>query len=473
MAYIYFSEQEKEAANATDIADYLTTHGEVVKRVGREKVWHSPSGKVSLNGSVWYSQYEQTGGGAINFVRKYFGKSFPEAVRDLLGQSAGTEVIPREVMPKSEEKVEFVVPEKHTDMRRVYGYLLNERCLDRDVIHAFAHAGLIYEEPEYHNAVFLGTDGEGIARHAQKRSTVPASDFKNNVAGSNADYSFHWNGTSDRLYVFEAPIDMLAYISMHQNGWQEHSYVALCSTADRAALRMLRDHDNLKNIYLCLDHDSAGIEGAYRIADNIRTLGKDYNLWRVYPTNKDWDEDLKAIHGKEPIPSEKHPKLEDFLRICREAEAELTDADNSSIKGEKRKQYRLDHLPAVVHSYLSRAENSSPRESIQCYKNAGKAVVLYLNANNDLQNIPKIMEKVRSAYKPHKDYDSTERLSESLTNALSAIEQKANRKDAFTEGELQDIRSAWLQFAVDCFRQCGNIIRENSETLSRSLTISQ
>lgn len=224
MAYIYFSEQEKEAANATDIATYLTTHGEAVKRVGREKVWHSPSGKVSLNGSVWYSQYEQTGGGAINFVRKYFGKSFPEAVRDLLGQNVGTDVVPREKTAYAEDKTEFAAPEKHTDMRRVYGYLLNERCLDRDVIHAFAHAGLIYEEPEYHNAVFLGMDENGTPRHAQKRSTVPASDFKNNVAGSNADYSFHWNGTSDHLYVFEAPIDLLAYISMHQNGWQEHSY---------------------------------------------------------------------------------------------------------------------------------------------------------------------------------------------------------------------------------------------------------
>lgn len=148
MSYIYFSEQEKETANATDIAAYLTAHGETVKRVGREKVWDSPSGKVSLNGSVWYSQYEQVGGGAINFVRRYFGKSFPEAVRDLLGQSVGSETKPVVYECREEEKMPFAAPQKHTDMRRVYGYLLNERCLDRDVVYAFAHAGLLYEEPE-------------------------------------------------------------------------------------------------------------------------------------------------------------------------------------------------------------------------------------------------------------------------------------------------------------------------------------
>ena len=50
MSYIYFTEQEKATANDADIAAYLLSRGEAVKRVGREKVWESPSGKVSING---------------------------------------------------------------------------------------------------------------------------------------------------------------------------------------------------------------------------------------------------------------------------------------------------------------------------------------------------------------------------------------------------------------------------------------
>ena len=73
MPFIKFTEEEKERANATSIADYLTAQGESVKRAGREYMWDAPSGKVSINGGEWYSQYEQVGGGAVNFVRKVYG----------------------------------------------------------------------------------------------------------------------------------------------------------------------------------------------------------------------------------------------------------------------------------------------------------------------------------------------------------------------------------------------------------------
>ncbi len=39
---------------------------------------------------------------------------------------------------------------------------------------------------------------------------------------------FNRNGKSSEVFVFEAFIDMLLHISLHKNGWGEHSYVALC-----------------------------------------------------------------------------------------------------------------------------------------------------------------------------------------------------------------------------------------------------
>ena len=309
MPYINFTEQEKESANSASIVDYLNAHGESVKRAGREYVWDSPAGKVSIHGSEWYSQYEQVGGGAVNFVRKFFGLSYPEAVQSLLGNNVGTAIVREPREPKREEKLPFELPDKHTDMRRVYGYLMRERLIDRAVINRFVRDGLIYEDAEYHNAVFVGKNSEGVPVHAQKRATSSHSSFKGNLSGSTAEYSFHFNGTSEYLFVFEAPIDMLAYISMHQNGWEEHSYVALCSTADRAALQMLKDNSNIKTVYLCLDNDSAGQKGCERVAEAIHELG-DYNVWRVAPQNKDWDEDLKALNGREAIPSSDHYESE-------------------------------------------------------------------------------------------------------------------------------------------------------------------
>ena len=303
MPYIKFTEQEKELANATSIADYLTSHGESVKRVGREFVWEAPSGKVSISGNQWYSQYELIGGGAVNFVQKFFGLSYPEAIHSLLGKRVDAEVVGERTPKEIEPKKPFILPEKHTDMRRVYGYLMNERLIDRQVINRFVKEGLIYEDAKYHNAVFVGMDESGIPVHAQKRATTSKSDFKGNVDSSTAEYSFHFDGTSENLFVFEAPIDMLAYISMHKKGWDSHSYVALCSTADRAALQMLKDHPQIRTVYLCLDNDQAGAIGCQRIASTIHALG-DYKIWRLIPKHKDWDEDLKALCGRTPIPAQ-------------------------------------------------------------------------------------------------------------------------------------------------------------------------
>ena len=54
------------------------------------------------------------------------------------------------------EKAEFKLPEKNETLNRVYGYLLKTRFLDKEVIDEFVRKGLIYEDKEYHNAVFVG-----------------------------------------------------------------------------------------------------------------------------------------------------------------------------------------------------------------------------------------------------------------------------------------------------------------------------
>ena len=105
-------------------------------------------------------------------------------------------------------------------MRRVYAYLLQQRHISREILNAFAQKGLIYESrelskdktKEYHNAVFVGIDEHGVARHAHKRGIyTQGKSYRGNVEGCDPRHSFHWTGISDRLYVFEAPIDLLAF----------------------------------------------------------------------------------------------------------------------------------------------------------------------------------------------------------------------------------------------------------------------
>ena len=54
------------------------------------------------------------------------------------------------------------------------------------------------------------------------------------------------------LYVFEAPMDLLSFLTLYPDRWQEHSYVALCGTGGQAVCWMLEQHPSLQSVVLCL-----------------------------------------------------------------------------------------------------------------------------------------------------------------------------------------------------------------------------
>lgn len=296
--YIHFTEQQKAQARQTNIAELLRSQGETLKRSGSEYEWRDGSEKVTVRGNLWFHQYEQVGGDAIDFVRRFYNKLYPEAMEFLLGRSGGVLTVST---PVQKEEKPFVLPPKNDNMRRVFAYLLNRRGIDQEVLYAFVHKGMIYESADYHNTVFVGFDSNGNAKHAHKRGTGSESSYKGNVTGSQPEFSFHWYGQSDRLYLFEAPIDMLSFISMQKEGWRQHSYAASCSVSDRVLFQMLKDNPDIRQVVLCLDSDEPGQTAAKRIADKLFVQGISSEI--LVPYHKDWNEDLLAA-GKQPVPEE-------------------------------------------------------------------------------------------------------------------------------------------------------------------------
>ena len=286
--YIPFTDEQKEQARQTDIASLLRSQGEQVRRSGSEYEWKDGAQKVTIRGNLWYHHYEEVGGDAIDFVRKYYDKDYPDAVEYLLGDHSGKLIASPRI--EHDPQKQFELPERNDNMRRVFAYLLSTRGLDRDVVHAFAHRNMIYESAYYHNAVFVGFDKHNIPRHAHKRSTGAESEFKRNAAGSMPEFSFHCHGQSEKLYLFEAPIDMLSYISMHKDGWRQHSYAAACSVSDKVLFQMMKDNPNIKRVYICFDNDLAGQTAANRISGKLFTQGIQSEL--LVPTRKDWNEEL-------------------------------------------------------------------------------------------------------------------------------------------------------------------------------------
>ena len=285
--YIHFTKEQREQARRTDLANFLISQGEKVKKSGSEYEWLDGSQKVTIRGHLWYHQYEQKGGDAIDFIRKFYNKDYAEAVQMLLSNYGGQIV---NLQTTEREQKPFILPPRNDRMSRVFSYLLLTRGIDKDVLFEFVRKKMIYESAYYHNAVFVGYDSSGKPRHAHKRGTVTSNPYKGNVAGSQPEFSFHWHGTSDKLFLFEAPIDMLSYISMHKNNWQKHSYAASCSVSDRVLFQCLKDNPNIKNVFLCFDNDEAGQTANKRIADKLNKLNIQNEI--LIPTHKDWNEDI-------------------------------------------------------------------------------------------------------------------------------------------------------------------------------------
>lgn len=293
MPYIHFTAEQKDQAASVDLEEFLRQRGERFTPSGSELRLNSDH-SVTISGNEWYDHAARKGGGPISFVQTFYGLSYPEAVSLLLGGEQGRNYpAAREKKPKPPKP--FQLPPVNQDMRRVYAYLMKQRCIDREIIAHFARAGTLYEDAQYHNAVFAGRDECGIFRHAHKRSTNSyGRTFRANVEGSDARYSFHHLGTDGQLYVFEAPIDLLSYIALHPEDRQAHSYVSCCGTSAVPVMTMLDRMAAPSQVFLCLDNDQAGHSASIRMAEQIAEtfeIASD----RLIPEGKDWNDDLCAM----------------------------------------------------------------------------------------------------------------------------------------------------------------------------------
>lgn len=451
MAYVHFTDEEKQRANSVDLVDFLERQGEQLTRSGPEWRWKRHD-SVTIRGSEWFRHSRKEGGHAIDFVQEFYNLSFPEAVQWLLGGETGVEWNQTAKSAPAPKK-EFALPEVNSDMRRVFAYLIKQRFIDRDVLTHFAHEKIIYEDKEYHNAVFVGQDENGVARHAHKRGTYTQGEpYKGNVEGSDPRHSFHWIGKSSKLYVFEAPVDMLSFITLHRSGWKEHSYVTLDGVSEHAMLQQLRQNPHLQEVILCLDHDEAGIEANGRLKDILAESGYT-NTAVMQSTYKDWNEDLKAKHGMEPIPSEEHPKLILLPQVCavlsglcaalgthRDIRTFLTDCFHA--------------LEPLVNSGKVAPENADAvRECLECM--AACSLFLAKELCRQMERpvtTEQLVRKLQSNYHPHEDRGWLRTRTDDIRRDLADIDRLTHMPGIRRVEDQLRLGGSYLRLALDCVK---------------------
>lgn len=455
MSYIHFTEEQIAQAKSADLSEFLRSRSETLKRSGNEWEWKHDGAKITIRRNKWYHQYDQVGGTAIDFVQRFYDMHFSDAMQMLLGYHVG--LVMQETTPQKGKP--FALPESNRDMRRVFAYLMKQRFIGRDVIAFFAHNKMLYEDADFHNAVFVGYDENGAARHAHKRGTYCGSSYKGNIEGSLSEYSFHYVGSNNRLYVFEAPVDMLSFISLYPKDWQQHSYVALCSVAEHAAVYLLKQNSIINEIYLCLDHDKAGIQGCFRIAECIRTLSQGYLIKHFIPNQKDWNEQLKQQNGIESLPGAEHPNMEYVRYLCQELGKE-------KIKINTNLRFVFDNLREMLERLKKLNTHYITDIQEQAFDMSRLALAFCVMHHRQLGvklTTDWYINRIIELYKPHRDNGGYKSRIGDIEYKLQSIIHDYGKDRIYTKTECELQITRTLELSLDCLRLNAYVSLQNQE----------
>lgn len=195
---------------------------------------------------------------------------------------------------------------------------------------------------------------------------------------------------------------------------------------------MLKNHPNLTYVYLCLDHDSAGI-GGIRLADILRET-RNYTLWRAMPKYEDWDEDLKSLRGRDAIPASEHSGLKNIKKRC--AELFETDVEDDEIYLELlcSKGYLLKQTFGNLRFLLSKIVLNDDSEQHQelLIKMANTTVAYCFYRDGQMHKpcgIDIYIELIKKEYKPYRDKQRSGDQLEDLKEYLASLEKELKEKD--------------------------------------------
>lgn len=220
-----YTKEQIQAARRTDLLSYLEYQNELALREGRVAPYliEKDGGQYRLKdhggllfvGNMWNQRSTGKGGNTLDFLTKYEGKTFTEAV-ELLNQAQGIQL--RRVDPNTryqKNEVPFVLPDRNESFRRAIAYLTKTRRIDAQLVLDEIKKGNIYEDSIYHNVVFVGRKPNGEPVWAQKRTTISDKKTIFDHPGSDARYGYYTgNPTPKIVVVVESPIEALSLVSL-------------------------------------------------------------------------------------------------------------------------------------------------------------------------------------------------------------------------------------------------------------------
>ena len=275
-----YTQEQIDHANQVNLEQFLRSQGEQLIKSGNEYRWQRHD-SLTIKGNKWFRHSQSKGGYPVDFVMEFFGKTFPEAVFLLIGEA------PANNITTDTSSADFRLPPRNRYVERMMAYLC-QRKIPEELVQEFYKEGLIYEDAQRHNIVFVGKDGTGIPRYAHCKGTEDS--FRMDVLGSDKSHNFAYRSDGKSLFVFEAPIDLMSFIALYPKDWEKRNYLSLGGVGAKALDGFLSERKDMETIYICTDSDKAGNDAVSRLLESIP---EHMTVIRLIPCDKDWNEVLK------------------------------------------------------------------------------------------------------------------------------------------------------------------------------------
>ena len=297
-----YTQGQINRAKNMDLLDYIRQRGySLFQSAANEyRLKEHDSLVISNNKWKWFSQ--DIGGDTLDFVTKYEGKSFKEAMEILIGDK-GRESVKQYDSKNVEKEIKEIseLPEKADNYRRLFAYLAKTRKIDPTIIQDMINDGKLYQEKEYNNCVFIGRNKAEEIKYCLKVGTNSFKGYKGEIDGSDKAYSVDLcvSPNSLKLYIYESIIDAMSHATMIKiqgGNYKEDNRVSLGCVGYVKIDQFLKDNPNIKTIISCLDNDKAGIMMTEKIRNKYSIEG--YIIKRILPKTKDFNEDLKVAFEK-------------------------------------------------------------------------------------------------------------------------------------------------------------------------------
>ena len=288
-----------------DLLTYLQNYEpEELVKVGTNTYTTKTHDSLRISNGLWNWFSRGIGGkSAIDYIKEERNLSFKEAI-DFIAEKTQIQkpIIYQDNIKK--EEIEFILPLKNDNCNRVKYYLSN-RGIDLEIIEECIKSGLIYEEQDTHNVVFLGYDKNQNAKYAFCRGTNETR-FMKEAKGSNKIYTFRLlsDTESSRVHLFESAIDLLSYatiMKMKKLDFHKENMISLGGVfkpSDHIKIpitleKFLEENPNIKQINLHFDNDEVGRKASENL---MQTLSKNYTVLDRPPlSEKDCNDYLKNI----------------------------------------------------------------------------------------------------------------------------------------------------------------------------------